>query len=89
MAIFRASEPWDWPELVMDFLLQVALIVGLAAFSVWLWPAGMFDTPVGLIKLGDWLWAAGSLWVGMLCVLVFYFVVAQPVIASLKKRDED
>ena len=68
---------------MIDFLLKVALVLGLAAFSVWLWPDGILETPVGLIKLGDWLWAGGALWAGMLCVLVFYFVAVEPALSRV------
>jgi hypothetical protein len=76
--LFRAEEWWGRSELVIDFSLKFALVVGLAAFSAWLWPEHILETPVGFIKLGDWLWAAGALWVGMLCVVVFYFVAVEP-----------
>lgn len=95
MAVLRAGDQTNltlkehWPELVLDFLLQAALLTGLAALSVWLWPNGMLDRPVGLIKLVDWLWAAGAIWVAMLCVFTFYFVVAEPVIALMAKKDPD
>ena len=78
MNLFRAEEWWGRSELVIDFALKFALVVGLAAFSAWLWPEHILETPVGFIKLGDWLWAAGALWVGMLCVVVFYFVAVEP-----------
>jgi hypothetical protein len=78
MNLFRAEEWWGRSELVIDFSLKFALVVGLAAFSAWLWPEHILETPVGFIKLGDWLWAAGALWVGMLCVVVFYFVAVEP-----------
>ncbi len=81
-----AQKTSRWGELVLDFLLQAALLVGLAAFSIWLWPTGMLDTPVGSIKLGDWLFAAGAVWVGMLCVFVFYFVVVEPAMALMGKK---
>ena len=73
-------------ELVLDFVLQAGLLVGLAAFCVWLWPSGLLDTPGGSIKLGDWLFAAGAVWVGMLCVFVFYFVVVEPAIALVGNK---
>ena len=81
MNIFRAEERWDRSELVIDFSLKFALVVGLAALSAWLWPEHILETPVGLIKLGDWLWAAGAFWVGMLCVVVFYFVAVEPAMS--------
>jgi hypothetical protein len=77
----------SWGERMLDVLLQAALLVGLAAFSFWLWPIGILDTPVGLIKLGDWLWAAGAVWVATLCVFVVYFVVVEPARALLRKPD--
>jgi hypothetical protein len=81
MNLFRAEKWWGRSELMIDFLLKVGLVVGLAAFSVWLWPDAILETPVGLIKLRDWLWAGGALWAGMLCVLVFYFVAVEPAIS--------
>lgn len=83
MNIFRAEERWERSELVIDFSLKFALVVGLAAFSTWLWPEHILETPVGLIKLGDWLWAAGAFWVGMLCVVVFYFVAVEPAMSRV------
>jgi hypothetical protein len=89
MAVSTASGAWNWSELVIDFLLRLVLIAGLAALSVWLWPDGIFDMPLASIKLGDWLWAAAALWMGMLCLLAFYFVVVQPLIALRKEEDSD
>ena len=95
MAVLRAEEQTDlsfeaqsWGELVLDFLLQAALLVGLAALSFWLWPTGMLDTPVGLIKLADWLWAAGAVWVATLCVFLAYFVVVEPAMALMASKDK-
>ena len=81
MNLFRAEEWWAGSELMIDFLLKVALVVGLAAFSVWLWPDGILDTPVSLIKLRDWLWAGGAVWAGALCVLIVYFVAVEPALS--------
>ena len=81
MNLFRAGKRWDRSERVIDFSLKFALVAGLAAFSAWLWPEHILDTPVGLIKLGDWLWAAGACWVGMLGVVVFYFVAVEPAMS--------
>jgi hypothetical protein len=83
MNIFRAEGRWDRSELVIDFSLKFALVVALAAFSTWLWPEHILDTPVGVIKLGDWLWAAGACWVGMLCVVVVYFVAVEPAMSRV------
>jgi hypothetical protein len=83
MNIFKVEERWDRSELVIDFSLKFALVVALAASSAWLWPEHILDTPVGLIKLGDWLWAAGAFWVGMLCVVVFYFVAVEPTMSRV------
>ena len=81
-----AQKSAGWGELALDFVLQAALLVGLAAFSIWLWPSGMLDMPVGSIKLGDWLFAAGAVWVGTLCIFLFYFVVVEPAMALVRNK---
>jgi polyferredoxin len=83
-----AQKTWSWGELVLDFVLQAALLLGLAALSVWLWPHGLFDTPAGLIKPVDWLRAAGAVWIGSLCIFLFYFVVVEPAVALMGKKAE-
>ena len=88
MNLFRAEEWWGRSELMIDFVLKAALVVGLAAFSLWLWPDGILETPLGLIKLRDWLWAGGALWAGALCVLVFYFVRVEPAISRVKDNTD-
>ena len=88
MNLFRAEEWSGSSELVIDLLLKVALVVALAAFSVWLWPDGILGTPVGLIKPHDWLWAGGALWAGMLCVLVLYFVAIEPAISRMNDKTD-
>jgi hypothetical protein len=83
----RAQNTSSWGERVLDFVLQAALLVGLAALSFWFWPTGMLDMPVGSIKLGDWLMAAAAVWVATLCVFLFYFVVVEPAMALLGNKD--
>ena len=82
-----AQQASSWGERVLDFLLQAALLVGLAALSFWLWPIGMLDTPVGLIRLGDWLSAAAAVWVATLCIFLVYFVVVEPAMALMANKD--
>ena len=52
MEIFKTQE-WDWPSFILDWLMQLVMVAGFVALSVWLWPEDVIDTPVSLIKLGD------------------------------------
>ena len=42
------------PEFIIDYVLHLCLVVGLAGLMVLFWPEGMFRTPIFLIPLGDW-----------------------------------
>ena len=82
--IFRKPVDRDWPGFVMDFLFQLALLVGLGALSLWLWPAGMFETPIAGLTIGNFLWGGASVISWAVTALASYFIVIELGIALWK-----
>ena len=72
------------PEFIIDYVLQLCLVVGLAGLMVLFWPEGMFRTPIGLIPLGDWFWALVSALLGGLTALIAQWVLIKTVAVLLK-----
>jgi len=72
------------PDFIIDYVLKVCLVVGLAGLTVLFWPGGMFNTPLYMIPLGDWFWALVTGLIGGLTALVAHCVVAQGVSVVFK-----
>lgn len=62
------------PEFIIDYVLHLCLVVGLAGLTLLFWPDGMFRTPISMIPLVDWVWAGVSALVGGLTALVAHCV---------------
>jgi hypothetical protein len=72
------------PEFVLDYVLRLCLIVGLAGLMVLFWPDGIFRTPISVIPLGDLMWALISMVVGGLAALVVHCVFIETAIVLLR-----
>ena len=77
---------WKSPEFVIDYVLRVGLVVGLAVLFVVLWPERMFRTPLVMIPPWDWSWALVSALLGGLTVLAAQCVVKDTVALLFKAK---
>ena len=68
------------PGFIIDYVLQLCLVVGLACLTVLFWPDDMLRTPISMIPLGDWIWALVAAIVAGLTSLVAYCVVKETAV---------
>ena len=69
----------DWLDVGFELLTQLALVVGIFALAIWLWPDGILDTPLASIAFGMALSALGSVVVWLVGLVALYFVVVEPI----------
>lgn len=67
------------------FLWQLALVVGFFALAIWLWPAGLLETPFSEFTLGYVLRAVASIASLSVGLTSMYLVVVVPF---LRRYDE-
>ena len=69
----------DWLDVGFELLTQLALVVGIFALAIWLWPDGILDAPIASIAFGMALSAMSSVVVWLVGLVALYFVVVEPV----------
>jgi hypothetical protein len=77
-------EPLTKREFIIDYVLKVCLVVGLAGLTALFWPGDMFHTSLAMIPLGDWFWALVAGLVGGLTALVAHCVIVETTCMVLK-----
>jgi hypothetical protein len=77
-------EPFSKREFIIEYVLKVCLVVGLAGLTVLFLPGDMFDISLAMIPLGDWLWALVAGLVGGLTALVADCVIVETACMVLK-----
>ena len=73
------------------FLWQLALVVGFFALAIWLWPAGLLETPLDEFTLGHILRAVVSIASLSVGLTSMYLVVVVPFLrryGELYTRDD-
>ncbi|HJQ81279.1 MAG TPA: hypothetical protein VJ828_15065 [Lacipirellulaceae bacterium] len=71
-------------DFIIDYVLQLCLVIGLAGLTVLFWPEGVFRTPLAMIPFGDWFWTLVSALVGALTALVAHCLVIKTAIILFK-----
>lgn len=83
----------EWTGIGVALLLwQLVLVVGLFAFAIWLWPAGLLGTPLSKITLEYLLRAVVSVSFLSIGITSLYFVVVDPFVkgyAELRSRNHN
>lgn len=80
----------EWAAIGVAFLWQVGLVVGFFALAIWLWPAGLLETPLSEFTLGYVLRAVVSFAFLSVGITSLYLVVVVPLLrgyAELYIRD--
>jgi len=71
-------------DFIIDYVLQLCLVIGLAGLTVLFWPEGMFRTPLALIPFGNWFWTLVSALVGAFAALVAHCLVIKTAVILCK-----
>ena len=82
----------EWISIGVALLWQLTLVVGFFALAIWLWPAGMLETPLNKLTLENVLRAivsVTSLSAGITCL---YLTMVVPLVrgyTELHARDRN
>ena len=76
----------EWISIGVALLWQLTLVVGFFALAIWLWPAGLLETPLNKLTLENVLRAIVSVTSLSAGITSLYLVAVVPIVRGCTER---